>query len=151
MRLEAGTTLSGLITHNILLGLLATLLMLWSAVFMYIAARGAKLGDKTLALAGLSLSMVLSVAYLAVTGLDWISVFAAGFTLADPAIATSATTALAHVLHLLAGLLVALYLALKIWVRGFTGHVPDTVDSLAVYWGFLAAVSVLIFGVTYVF
>ncbi len=151
MRLEAGNTLPGLITHNILLGLLAVLLMLWSSVFMYVAARAAKLGNKTLALAGISLSIILALSYLVVTGFDWLAVFSAGFTLSDPAIASSATTALSHAIHLIAGLAVAAYLALKVWIRGFTGHVPETIDSLSLYWAFLAVVSIAIFTITYVF
>jgi cytochrome c oxidase subunit I+III len=151
VRLEAPELPPGLLTHNILLGLLGALLMLWSAVFMYAAARGAKMGSRQLALAGLSLSMLLAVAYLAVTGLDWLGTFSAGFTLANPAVATAAVAALAHALHLLAGLLVAFYLLVKVWVRGFTGHVPETIDALSVYWGFLAAVTAAIFGVTYIF
>ena len=59
--------------------------------------------------------------------------------------------AISHTLHLLAGLLVAAYLALKVWVRGFTGHTPETIDSLALYFGFLAIVSIATYGLTYLF
>ncbi len=151
MRLENPQLPGGLFLHNPVLGLIATLAMVWSAFFIYAAARGAKLGNQTLAVAGLALGILLGISYLAITGFDWLGTFKLGFGMDNPLVATSAVVAISHTLHLLAGLLVAAYLALKVWVRGFTGHTPETIDSLALYFGFLAIVSIATYGLTYLF
>lgn len=151
MRLENPSLPGGLFLHNIYLGLLGVLTMIWSWLFIYIAARAAKIGDRSLSLAGLSLGILLSLGFLALTGFDWLTTVRLGQGLENPLVATTFTVLLSHSLHLLAGVLVLFYLLMKVWIRGFTGHTKETIDTMALYFGFLAIVTIAIYGLSYLF
>ena len=142
---------SGPEMHNLIVGALSTIVMILSALAIYVGAKGVELRDMRLALGGLSIGVVLSTSYLVLALIDWVGVFGLGLTLENPAVATSFIAVGSHAIHLLAGMAVALYFIYKFAAKGFTGHAKDSVEALALYWGFLALVSVAIYGVLYLF
>ncbi|MEB3779277.1 MAG: cbb3-type cytochrome c oxidase subunit I [Desulfurococcales archaeon] len=142
---------SGPEVKNIIVGALATIIMIASALSVYIAARATRLGNQRMVLQGLGLGLVLAISFTLITALDWMQTFRQGFTLENPAIATGFIAVFSHLLHLGAGLIPLLYFMIKIAAKGLRDGMQDSMDALSLYWNFLAVVSIGIYAVLYLF
>jgi len=135
---------------SIPIGAVNTIILLSSSLTVVLALAAARDGRRNGVLAGLIATLILGVAFLLNKGLELIGLFHEGFTFQSglPATTYFVTTG-AHGAHVLAGLVVLLYLIVKAFKGGFTIEKHDSIDHFGLYWHFVDIVWVFLFPIFY--
>ena len=127
-----------------------TLVLIASGVTMVRAARAARRDDQSRPARDLAVTAVLGIVFLAVQGSEWVRLIHHGLTLSAGMYgATFYTLIGTHAAHVVGAVL---WLAL-VWMwarrRHFTGGRDAAVDACAIYWVFVCALWVALFGLVY--
>lgn len=136
---------------DLVLGLAMTVLLLGASVTIgygrYSIARDSRAWFNR----GLALSMVFGIGYLAVFGLDWMNMAAAGAVPSQgPYAAAYYVLTGAHAAHLLAGLVLSGIVGYRAWRRDhFSSNRHLMVKTTEAYWHFLTFVSILLLAFVY--
>ncbi|MBI3859198.1 MAG: cbb3-type cytochrome c oxidase subunit I [Thaumarchaeota archaeon] len=138
--------------HDIPLGLTNTLVLLTSSLTVVVAVHAIREGNQRLLLAGLCSTFILGAVFMGIKGSEWYQLFhlenAFNFTAGLPASVYYFTTGL-HGAHVLAGMLVTLYLIKRTLNGGFSKENHFAVENFGLYWHFVDILWVFIFPLFY--
>jgi len=149
-RVAYGWTDWHIVPHDPLPGLINTYLLLTSSFSVVLALVACEKESKRGLIASLLVTFVLGVAFLVNKALEWQELFAEGETLSS-SIETSTfflTTGL-HAAHVIAGLLIALYLTARAW-RGAYLDDDSSIEYFGLYWHFVDIVWLFLFPLFYI-
>jgi cytochrome c oxidase subunit I+III len=138
-------------THNVLLGMTNTIILLTSSLAMILALVSIKAGK----VRGLKLSLngafALGFVFLAIKlGFEWPTLFRNGFTINSglPASSYFVLTGL-HAMHVAVGLVAIGYLMFRTYNGGFTSTKHVAVENVGLYWHFVDIVWMFLFPLFY--
>jgi len=138
--------------HNITLGTFNTAVFFTSALFAYMAFQSIREGDRIGLISYLSITFALGLAFLVVEGFDWLSLLnlKPPFNVASglPGSTYFLMTGV-HAVHVIVGLLVALYLIVKAARGAYARESYVSVQLFTVYWALIVLVSALLFPLLY--
>ncbi|MDV3244882.1 MAG: cbb3-type cytochrome c oxidase subunit I [Nitrososphaerales archaeon] len=138
--------------HEISIGLANTLVLLTSSLTVVFAVHAIREGNQRVALLGLSATFVLAATFMAVKGAEWYELFHLdtpfNFTAGLPASVYYFTTGL-HGAHVLAGMLVIIYLIKRTMNGGYSKENHYAVENFGLYWHFVDILWVFIFPLFY--
>ncbi|WP_435363350.1 cbb3-type cytochrome c oxidase subunit I [Haloarchaeobius sp. DYHT-AS-18] len=143
--------------HVVLPGLINTYILLTSSFAVVLALVAAEKGSRLGVVAGMSTTFVLGVAFLVNKGLEWIHLFHAtsgGFTegwniSTNIASTTFYVTTGLHGLHVIVGLIMALYMIARAW-RGAYLDDEAPIEYFGLYWHFVDIVWLFLFPLFYI-
>ena len=138
--------------HDISIGLTNTLVLLTSSLTVVLAVHGIREGNQRLLLGGLTFTFLLGAVFMGIKGNEWYLLFHQdtpfNFTAGLPASVYYFTTGL-HGAHVIAGMLVTLYLIKKTLNGGFSKDNHTSVENFGLYWHFVDILWVFIFPLFY--
>lgn len=138
-------------TPSLALGAAMTLAMLFGSLTIHVGRRAIERDSRARFVAGFALTVVAGIAFLALLGLEWRALLAAGldWTTGPYGSTYYALTGL-HALHLAAGLLMVAVVIVRARLRDHFSSARNLMPrTTEVYWHFLTFVSVLIFAFIY--
>jgi cytochrome o ubiquinol oxidase subunit 3 len=129
-----------------------TLILLISSLSIGLALLAAKLGKRTLALAGLAATFVLGASFLGMELNEFSHLIAEGNGPAQSAFLSAFFTLVGtHGLHVFMGLVWMLVVTAHLAVRGLEGGVVRKLTQLSLFWHFLDIIWIFIFTFVYLF
>ena len=136
--------------HNITIGAANTFILLTSSMFAVLALTAAKENKQGLMKTSLLLTFLLGLIFLVNKSLEWNELFNHGFTFSSglPATTFYLTTGV-HGAHVLAGMLVLLYIIVKAFKGMYGKDNHATIEYFGLYWHFVDIVWVFLFPLFY--
>ncbi|MEM4311022.1 MAG: cbb3-type cytochrome c oxidase subunit I [Nitrososphaerales archaeon] len=127
-----------------------TFLLITSSLTAMMALNFIRKGEQRGLKLGLLLTFALGLLFLINKGIEWEELFKHGFTPSSslPATIFYTTTGI-HGAHVLAGLIVLLYLLVRAYKGGFSRENYDSVEYFDMYWNFVDVVWLFIFPLLY--
>ncbi len=151
VRVNSGSWPIAAQTHNVLLGMTNTIILLTSSLAMILALYSIKAGN----VRGLKISLggafALGIAFLTIKlGFEWPELIGKGFTINSglPASSYFVLTGL-HAVHVAVGLIAVGYLMFRVYYRGFTSTNHVAVENVGLYWHFVDIVWMFLFPLFY--
>ena len=136
--------------HSITLGTVDTILILTSSLALYLGLQSIRNGNSTRLVGWLGGTFLLGIASLAIKGSEWYNLITGSPTpFAGLPESTFFVTTGIHGAHVLAGLLLILYVMRKASAGGFSGKNYGTVENLNLYWSFVSSVWLVVFALFY--
>ena len=138
-------------THNVLLGMTNTIILLTSSLAIVLALYSVKSGNIKGLKIGLASTFALGLVFLAIKfGVEWPDLIRNGFTLNSglPASSYYVLTGL-HGLHVAVGLVAVAYLMFRTSKGGFTSTNHVAVENIGLYWHFVDIVWMFLFPLFY--
>ncbi len=138
-------------THDVILGMINTIILLTSSLSMVLALYSIKTGNAKGLKIGLSGAMVLGVAFLVIKlGFEWPQLIRNGFTINSglPGSTYYVLTGV-HAVHLSAGLVAVGYLLIRAFNGGFNSAKNSGVENVGLYWHFVDIVWMFLFPLFY--
>jgi cytochrome c oxidase subunit I+III len=130
--------------HPLVPGVFSSVVLVTSSLAGFLAFVNGRSGNVKRTALWLGLAVVLGSTFVAVESSEWLQLLAQGLgPSTDNALSTYFFTTGLHMAHVLSGLLVALYLMIRVLVKGVEG--TSSIEAWAIYWSFVDAVWVLIF------
>jgi cytochrome c oxidase subunit I+III len=127
-----------------------TFILLTSSFTLVAALAAARLGRHSMVRAGLLTTFALGLVFLLNKALEWAHLFAEGHTFGSSLpFSTFYVTTGAHGAHVLAGLIVLVYLIVRSFRK--TEGIHESVESFGIYWHFVDIVWVFLFPLFYLF
>ncbi len=151
VRLNSGTWPVATQTHNVLLGMTNTIILLTSSLAMILALysiRAGKVKELKIALGG---AFALGLAFLVIKlGFEWPDLISKGFTINSglPASTYFTLTGL-HAVHVAVGMVGIGYLMFRTYQRGFNSTNHVAVENVGLYWHFVDIVWMFLFPLFY--
>ena len=136
--------------HNVTVGTVNTIILLTSSLTAFYALQNAKAGNKGGLVRWLSATLGLGTVFIIVKGTEWYDLLLNGFTPSSglPGSTFFIATGI-HAAHIIAGLIVLVYLVGKASAGGFTTGRYETVENFGLYWSFVDCVWIFIFAMFY--
>lgn len=138
-------------THNVLLGMINTIILLTSSLAMILALNFIRAGN----LRGLKISLagafVLGIAFLTIKlGFEWPELIGKGFTINSglPASSYYVLTGL-HAMHVAVGLVAVGYLMFRVYYHSFSSTNHVAIENVGLYWHFVDIVWMFLFPLFY--
>ncbi|MGA3059087.1 MAG: heme-copper oxidase subunit III [Candidatus Bathyarchaeia archaeon] len=138
-------------THNVLLGMTNTIILLTSSLTMILALYSIRKSN----VAGLKICLLstfaLGFAFLGIKlGIEWPALIRSGFTISSglPASSYYVLTGL-HAAHVAVGLVMVGYLMFRTYSGGFTSTKHGAVENVGLYWHFVDIVWMFLFPLFY--
>jgi cytochrome c oxidase subunit I+III len=150
VRFAAGWTEWHIIPHNSLPGLINTYLLLTSSFTVILAMVAAEHGSRKGLLASLTATLLLGIGFLVNKGIEWAELLHEGIWV-DQGVSASTfflTTGL-HAAHVVAGLVITLYLIWRAWGGAYLGE-EEPVEYFGLYWHFVDIVWLFLFPLFYI-
>ncbi len=150
VRFAYGWTEWHIIPHNSLPGLINTYLLLTSSFTVILAMVAAEHGSRKGLLASLTATLLLGIGFLVNKGIEWAELLHEGIWV-DQGISASTfflTTGL-HGAHVLAGLVITVYLIWRAWGGAYMGD-EKPVEYFGLYWHFVDIVWLFLFPLFYI-
>jgi cytochrome c oxidase subunit I+III len=151
VRVNSGSWPIAIETHNVLLGMTNTIILLTSSLAMILALYSVRAGNVTAAKICLGSTIVLGFAFLDIKlGFEWPDLIRNGFTINSglPASSYYVLTGL-HAMHVVVGLVAVGYLMIRIYNGGFTSTKHVAVENVGLYWHFVDIVWMFLFPLFY--
>jgi cytochrome c oxidase subunit I+III len=151
VRINSGTWPVATQTHNVLLGMTNTIILLTSSLAMILALYSIRAGNVKglkIALAG---AFALGLAFLVIKlGFEWPDLISKGFTINSglPASTYYTLTGL-HAMHVAVGMVAIGYLMFRTYQGGFTSTKHIAVENVGLYWHFVDIVWMFLFPLFY--
>ncbi len=138
-------------THNVIIGMVNTIILLTSSLSMVLALYSIKTGNTTGLKIGLGSAFVLGATFLAIKlGIEWPELIRKGFTISSglPGSTYFVLTGV-HAIHLAAGMVAVAYLMIRAFSGGFTISKHSGVENVGLYWHFVDVVWMFLFPLFY--
>ena len=138
-------------THDVLLGMTNTIILLTSSLTMILALYSIRTGNVKGLKICLGSTVVLGMAFLSIKlGVEWPALIRNGFTINSglPASTYYVLTGL-HAMHVAVGLIAIGYLIIRTFNGGFTGTKHVAVENIGLYWHFVDIVWMFLFPLIY--
>jgi cytochrome c oxidase subunit I+III len=138
-------------THNVIVGMVNTIVLLTSSLAMVIALYSVRAGNTSGLKIGLLTTFVLGVAFLGVKlGYEWSTYYRNGFTISSglPGSTYFVLTGV-HAVHVAVGLVAIGYLMFRTFSGGFTSTKHSAVENVGLYWHFVDIVWMFLFPLFY--
>jgi cytochrome c oxidase subunit I+III len=138
-------------THNVLLGMTNTIILLTSSLAIVLALYWVKSGNLKGLRIGLIGTFALGAAFLVIKfGVEWPELFSNGFSINSglPASSYYVLTGL-HGMHVAVGLVAVGYLLFRTSMGGFTSTKHVAVENIGLYWHFVDIVWMFLFPLFY--
>jgi cytochrome c oxidase subunit I+III len=151
VRINSGSWPIATQTHNVLLGMTNTIILLTSSLTMILLLYSIKTGNSTGLKIGLGSTFALGFAFLDIKlGFEWPDLIRNGFTVNSglPASSYYVLTGL-HAMHVAIGLVAIGYLVIRAFNGGFTMQKNVAVEGVGLYWHFVDIVWMFLFPLFY--
>lgn len=151
VRVSSGSWPVATQTHNVLLGMTNTIILLTSSLTMILGLYSIRLGNVKGLKICLGSTFALGLAFLGIKlGIEWPALIASGFTINSglPASTYFVLTGL-HAVHVAAGLVGVGYLMFRAHNGGFTSTNHVAVENIGLYWHFVDIVWMFLFPLFY--
>jgi cytochrome c oxidase subunit I+III len=138
-------------THNVLLGMTNTIILLTSSLTMILALYSIRIGNMKGLKICLGGTVAFGVTFLSIKlGVEWPSLIHNGFTINSglPASSYYVLTGL-HAMHVAVGLVAIGYLMIRTFNGGFTSTKHVAVENIGLYWHFVDIVWMFLFPLFY--
>ena len=138
-------------THDAILGMVNTIILLTSSLSMVLALYSIKTGNTTGLKIGLTSALALGAAFLSIKlGIEWPALIRNGFTINSglPGSTYYVLTGV-HAIHLAAGMVAIAYLMIRAFNGGFTISKHSGVENVGLYWHFVDVVWMFLFPLFY--
>src|SRR6266699_1741945 len=136
--------------HSITLGTTDTILIITSSLALYLGLQSIRNGNSKGLVGWLGATFLLGVASLAIKGSEWYNLITGSPTpFAGLPESTFFVTTGIHGAHVLAGLLLILYVMRNASATGFSAKNYGTVENLNLYWSFVSSVWLVVFALFY--
>jgi cytochrome c oxidase subunit I+III len=138
-------------THNVIIGMVNTIILLTSSLAMILALNSIRTGNATGLKLGLGTAFALGFVFLDIKlGFEWPDLYRSGFTISSglPASTYFVLTGL-HAAHVAVGLVGILYLMFRASKNGFTSTKNVAVENIGLYWHFVDIVWMFLFPLFY--
>ena len=137
--------------HDINVGTVDTIIVVTSSLTAYLGLQSIKAGNKRGLIGWLALTFLLGTVSVALKGSEWYDLLqglAPGAQIGLPLSSYFVTTGI-HAAHVLAGMLLIIYLVKRASSGGFSAEHYGTVENFNLYWSFVNSVWLLIFPLFY--
>ncbi len=151
VRVNSGSWPIATQTHNVLLGMTNTIILLTSSLAMILALYSIREGNVKGLKIGLGSTFALGLAFLGIKlGFEWPALIRNGFTINSglPASTYYVLTGL-HAVHVAVGLVAVGYLMFRAFSGGFTSTKHVAVENIGLYWHFVDIVWMFLFPLFY--
>ena len=151
VRVNSGSWPIAAQTHNVLLGMTNTIILLTSSLAMVLALYAIRQGNVRGLRIGLGSAFALGIAFLLIKlGFEWPELIGKGFTITSglPASTYYVLTGL-HAVHVAVGLVAVVYLIFRAYNLGFTSTKHVAVENVGLYWHFVDIVWMFLFPLFY--
>lgn len=151
VRVNSGTWPIATQTHNVLLGMTNTIILLTSSLTMILALYSIRVGNTSGAKICLGSTFALGFAFLDIKlGFEWPDLIRTGFTINSglPASSYYVLTGL-HAVHIAVGLVAVGYLMIRTFTGGFTSTKNAAVENVGLYWHLVDIVWMFLFPLFY--
>ncbi len=151
VRISSGSWPVATQTHNVLLGMTNTIVLLTSSLTMLIALYSIRQGNVTGLKIGLGSTFALGFVFLDIKlGFEWPELMRSGFTINSglPASTYYVLTGL-HAVHVAVGMVAIGYLLIRTYNGGFTSTKHTAVENVGLYWHFVDIVWMFLFPLFY--
>jgi cytochrome c oxidase subunit I+III len=140
-----------LTTHNTILGMTNTIILLTSSLAMILAFYFSRMGNNAGTKAALVGTLALGLTFLVIKlGFEWPAQIRSGFTINSglPASTYYALTGV-HAMHVAIGLIAVGYLMFRVFNNQFTKEKNGAIENVGLYWHFVDIVWMFLFTVFY--
>jgi cytochrome c oxidase subunit I+III len=151
VRVNSGTWPIATETHNVLLGMTNTIILLTSSLAMVLSLSAIKTGNVRGLKIGLGSTFALGTAFLVIKlGFEWPELISKGFTITNglPGSTYYVLTGL-HAIHVAVGLVAVAYLIFRAYKLGFTNTKHVAVENVGLYWHFVDIIWMFLFPLFY--
>ncbi len=151
VRINSGSWPIATQTHNVLLGMTNTIILLTSSLAMILALVSIRAGNAKGLKIGLASTFALGTAFLIIKlGFEWPELISKGFTINSglPASTYYTLTGL-HAMHVAVGFVAVGYLMFRTYSGGFTSTKHVAVENVGLYWHFVDIVWMFLFPLFY--
>ena len=151
VRVNSGSWPIATQTHNVLLGMTNTIILLTSSLTMILGLYFIRLGNVKRLKICLGSTFALGLAFLVIKlGIEWPALISNGFTINSglPASTYFVLTGL-HAVHVAVGLVGVGYLMFRAFTGGFTSTKHVAVENIGLYWHFVDIVWMFLFPLFY--
>jgi cytochrome c oxidase subunit I+III len=151
VRINSGSWPVATQTHNVLLGMTNTIILLTSSLAMILALYSIRAGNVKGLKIALGSAFALGLAFLVIKlGFEWPDLISKGFTINSglPASTYYTLTGL-HAVHVAVGMVAIGYLMFRTYQGGFTSTKHVAVENVGLYWHFVDIVWMFLFPLFY--
>jgi cytochrome c oxidase subunit I+III len=151
VRVNSGSWPIATETHNVLLGMTNTIILLTSSLAMVLSLYAIRQGNLRGLKIGLGSAFALGITFLLIKlGFEWPELISKGFTITSglPASTYYVLTGL-HAVHVAVGLVAVVYLIFRAYSLGFTSTKHVAVENVGLYWHFVDIVWMFLFPLFY--
>ncbi len=151
VRVNSGSWPVATETHNVLLGMTNTIILLTSSLAMVLSLYAVREGNVKGLKIGLASAFALGAVFLVIKlGFEWPELISKGFTITSglPASTYYVLTGL-HAVHVAVGLVAVGYLIFRAYNLGFTSAKHVAVENVGLYWHFVDIVWMFLFPLFY--
>jgi cytochrome c oxidase subunit I+III len=151
VRVNSGSWPIATQTHNVILGMVNTIILLTSSLAMILGLYSIKTGNATGLKIALGSTFAMGFAFLDIKlGFEWPDLIRNGFTINSglPASSYYVLTGL-HAVHVAVGLVAVGYLMIRTFNGGFTSKKNVAVENVGLYWHFVDIVWMFLFPLFY--
>ena len=151
VRINSGSWPVATQTHNVLLGMTNTIILLTSSLAMILALASIRAGNVKGLKIALGSAFALGLAFLVIKlGIEWPDLISKGFTINSglPASTYYTLTGL-HAVHVAVGMVAIGYLMFRTYQGGFTSTKHVAVENVGLYWHFVDIVWMFLFPLFY--
>jgi cytochrome c oxidase subunit I+III len=151
VRVNSGSWPVATETHNVLLGMTNTIILLTSSLAMVLSLYAIRKGSVKGLKIGLGSAFALGATFLVIKlGFEWPDLISKGFTITSglPASTYYVLTGL-HAVHVAVGLVAIGYLIFRAYSLGFTSTKHVAVENVGLYWHFVDIVWMFLFPLFY--
>jgi cytochrome c oxidase subunit I+III len=138
-------------THNVIIGMINTIILLTSSLAMILSLYSIRKGNAMGLKMGLASAFALGFAFLGIKlGFEWPELISKGFTINSGLAGSSYYTLTGvHAVHLAAGLIAVGYLMIRAFNGGFTSAKHSGVENVGLYWHFVDIIWMFLFPLFY--
>jgi len=139
------------VLHDVNFGTIDTLIVITSSLTAYLGLQSIKAGNRRGLIGWLGATLLLGIISLGVKGTEWyglITNLVPGSPIGLPVSSYLVTTGI-HGAHVLAGLLIVIYLMKRAATGGFSAERYGTVENFNLYWSFVNCVWLVVFPLFY--
>ena len=139
------------VLHDINFGTIDTLIVITSSLTAYLGLRSIKAGNRRGLIGWLGATLLLGIISLGIKGTEWyglITNLVPGSPIGLPVSSYLVTTGI-HGAHVLAGLLIMIYLMKRAATGGFSAEHYGSVENFNLYWSFVNCVWLVVFPLFY--
>lgn len=136
--------------HDLRMALLGTLMLVTSALAIFMAYESIKEGNRRSCISWLTVGLILGGAFLELQGLEWFFLLVKGFTFASglPGSTYYLMTGVSGT-HVLAGIIFIAYLLNKAIKGSFNKNNNVSIMYFGIFWGFVSMVQIILFPLLY--